>query len=68
MNLFLEVSQRIRHILVRAGVLDCSPDGPPKDDARKMLLESGLLFTQPKNELHKHTRSKQEKSLLQESK
>ena len=41
--------------------LDCTYD------ARKMLLESGFLFTQPKNELCKHTGSKQAKSLLQES-
>ena len=29
------------------------------DDARKMLLESGFLFMQPKNELCEHTGSKQ---------
>ena len=33
-----------------------------------MLLESGFLFTQLKNELHEHTGNKQAKSLLQESK
>ena len=37
-------------------------------DARKMLPESGFLFTQLKNELCEHTGSKQAKSLLQESK
>ena len=37
-------------------------------DARRMLLESGFLFTQLKNELLEHTGSKQAKSLLQESK
>ena len=35
---------------------------------RKMLPESGFLFTELKDELLKHTSSKQAKSLLQESK
>ena len=50
------------------GVLDQNLDKPPKGDARKMLLESGFLFMQLKNELREHTGSKQAKSLLQESK
>ena len=54
--------------LVSAGVLDWIPDEPPKDDAGKMLPESGFLFTQSKNELHEGTGSKQAKSLLHESK
>lgn len=33
-----------------------------------MLLESGFLFTQLKNELFEHTGSKKAKSLLQENK
>ena len=37
-------------------------------DAGKMLPESGFLFTESKNELREHIRSKQAKSLLQESK
>ena len=41
---------------------------PCPDDAGKMSPESGFLFMQSKNELHKHTGSKQAKSLLQESK
>ena len=54
--------------LVSAGVLDWISDEPPKDDAGKMLPESGFLFMQSKNELREHTGSKQAKSLLQESK
>lgn len=37
-------------------------------DAGKVLPESGLLFAQLENELHKHTGIKQAKSLLKESK
>ena len=37
-------------------------------DAGKMLPESGFLFTETKNELLKHTGSKQARSLLQGSK
>ena len=36
-------------------------------DARKMLLESGFLFTKRENELHEHIGSKQAKFLLKES-
>ena len=41
---------------------------PISTDAGKMLPESRLLFTEPKDELCEHTSSKQAKSLLQESK
>lgn len=36
------------------------------DDARKMLLESGSLFMQPKNELCEHTGSKKAKVFIRE--
>ena len=68
MNLLPEISQGSRHRLGSAGVLDGIPEEPPKDDAGKMLPESGFLFMQPKNELLRHTGSKQAKSLLQENK
>ena len=37
-------------------------------DAGNMLPESGFLFTEPKNDLRKHTGSTQAKSFSQESK
>ena len=41
-NLLLAILHGIRHLLVSAGGLDRIPDESAKDDARKMLLESGF--------------------------